>query len=65
MNDRTLQVTTIPLANDPLSHNLALGSDIGLLGIELENRRRNQINGIVSAIADNGFKVSVTQSFGN
>lgn len=64
-NDRTLQVGAKPLASDPLFHNLVEGRDVGLLGIELANRRRNRINGIVSAIADDGFEVSVTQSFGN
>ena len=64
-NDRTLQVNAKPLTDDPLSHSLVEGSDIGLLGIELENRRRNRINGIVSAISNEGFEVKVTQSFGN
>ena len=64
-NDRLLKVNAKPLTGDPLLHNLVEGSDIGLLGIELENRRRNRINGIVSAIASDGFEVSVTQSFGN
>ena len=64
-NERTLRVNAKFLTGDPLSRNLVEGSDIGLLGIELENRRRNRINGIVSAIASDGFEVSVTQSFGN
>ncbi|HHP7231416.1 MAG TPA: pyridoxamine 5'-phosphate oxidase family protein [Xenococcaceae cyanobacterium] len=64
-NDRTLKVNAKPLTGDPLFHNLVEGSDLGLLGIELENRRRNRINGIVSAINSDGFEVSVTQSFGN
>ena len=64
-NDRTLQVNAKPLIGDPLSHSLVERSDIGLLGIELKNRRRNRINGVVSAISNNGFEVKVTQSFGN
>ncbi len=64
-NNRLLKVNAKPLTGDPLFHNLVEGSDIGLLGIELENRRRNRINGIVSAIASDGFEVRVTQSFGN
>ena len=64
-NERTLRVNAKFLTGDPLSRNLVEGSDIGLLGIELENRRRNRINGIISAIASDGFEVSVTQSFGN
>ena len=64
-NDRLLQVTAQLLAGDPLAHNLAEGSDIGLLGIELENRRRNRINGIISKVTSDGFEVRVNQSFGN
>ena len=64
-SDRLLRVDAKPLAGDPLAHNLVEGRDIGLLGIELENRRRNRINGIVSNIDRDGFEVSVTQSFGN
>ena len=64
-NDRLLRVDAKPLTGDPLSHNLLKGRDIGLLGIELKNRRRNRINGIISSIDRNGFEVNVTQSFGN
>lgn len=64
-DDRLLQVTAKPLLGDPLTNNLAVGIDIGLLGIELENRRRNRINGVISRFDDNGFEVSVKQSFGN
>ena len=44
---------------------LAHGIDIGLLGIELHSRRRNRMNGVVSAIDETGFEVQVKQSFGN
>ena len=65
LNDKTLRVTAKLASTDPLSNNLAAGIDIGLLGIELSNRRRNRINGVVSAIDSNGFEISVRQSFGN
>ncbi|MEM7591877.1 MAG: hypothetical protein AAF383_10230 [Cyanobacteria bacterium P01_A01_bin.83] len=45
---RTLQVAAKPLVEDPLANNLALGIDIGLLGIELGKRRRNRLNGSIS-----------------
>ncbi len=64
-DDRTLQVTTKPLFGDPLTQALVQGSDIGLLGIELSTRRRNRMNGIVTAITPNGFTIQVGQSFGN
>lgn len=65
-DDRTLKVAAQPLLTcDPLVANLAQGANIGLLGIELPTRRRNRVNGIVTAIDTDGFEVQVQQSFGN
>ncbi len=64
-DDRTLHVASKPLFGDPLSETLADGVDIGLLGIELHTRRRNRLNGIVTANNLDGFAVQVNQSFGN
>lgn len=64
-DERALQVTAQPLFGDPLATNLAEGIDIGFLGIELPTRRRNRMNGIVTATHANGFEVQVRQSFGN
>ncbi|MGK7892634.1 MAG: pyridoxamine 5'-phosphate oxidase family protein, partial [Xenococcus sp. (in: cyanobacteria)] len=64
-NNKTLKIQATPLAGDPLAHNLKVEADIGLLGIELHTRRRNRMNGIVSAIDNDGFTVQVGQSFGN
>ncbi len=64
-DDRTLRVATKPLFGDPLATTLADGIDIGLLGIELHTRRRNRMNGVVTATHANGFEVIVGQSFGN
>jgi uncharacterized protein len=36
-----------------------------LLGIELDTRRRNRMNGMVTALSASGFTVRVRQSFGN
>jgi uncharacterized protein len=64
-SDRQLQVTAKPLFADPLHANLTAGVDIGLLGIELQTRRRNRLNGVVTEVVDNGFTIQVRQSFGN
>ncbi|GAB4373347.1 MAG: hypothetical protein Kow00121_16500 [Elainellaceae cyanobacterium] len=64
-DDRTLQVAAQPLFGDPLATTLADGIDIGMLGIELHTRRRNRMNGTITAIHANGFEVKVGQSFGN
>ncbi len=41
------------------------GSPLGLLGIEMMDRRRNRLNGRISQTHDSGFSVKVDQSFGN
>lgn len=64
-DNRTLHVASRPLFGDPLAETLADGVDIGLLGIELHTRRRNRLNGTVTATDPDGFSVRVKQSFGN
>lgn len=64
-DEHTLEVNAKPLFGDPLNTTLADGIDIGLLGIELHTRRRNRMNGVVSASNSDGFEVQVKQSFGN
>lgn len=64
-NDQTLQIAAKPLVGDPLKNNLATGIDIGVLGIELQTRRRNRMNGLVSYIDQDQFTIKVKQSFGN
>lgn len=41
------------------------GQPVGVLGIDLGNRRRNRANGIVRRIDEDGVALQVTQSFGN
>ena len=41
------------------------GAQLGLLGIQPHTRRRNRMNGTVTAVDDGGFTVQVGQSFGN
>lgn len=61
----TLRIDSRPLPEDLLDANLRLGARLGLLGIELPTRRRNRLNGEVTALDPAGFSVSVIQSFGN
>lgn len=60
-----LHVAAVPDAMDPISGGLGKGRSLGLLGIELQTRRRNRMNGHVNAVSDTGFDVAVAQSFGN
>lgn len=62
---RTLMVSARPAYGDPLGANLAAGAPIALLGIQLETRRRNRMNGTVSEWSPGRFAVTVGQSFGN
>lgn len=61
----TLRINVLPPAGDPLAGALQPGAALGLLGIQLETRRRNRMNGRVTEIVPGGFTVSVDQSFGN
>jgi uncharacterized protein len=60
-----LQIKTPSGAQTPLSETLKPGQEVGLLGLQLNSRRRNRVNGRVKAVSETGFSVSVTQSFGN
>jgi hypothetical protein len=63
--NRMLRMNTAPDPGDPASAGLHDGAAVGLLGIEPETRRRNRLNGVVSARTAAGFNVDVDQSFGN
>lgn len=60
-----LRVGRAPVAGDPLARALCVGASIGVLGIELQTRRRYRVNGIVSASDGSGFTVTVQQAYGN
>jgi predicted pyridoxine 5'-phosphate oxidase superfamily flavin-nucleotide-binding protein len=60
-----LHVGVLPHQGDPLTGNLVNGAPIALLGIELPTRRRNRLNGTVTAVDAGGWTVEVVQSFGN
>lgn len=62
---RSLIVAGRPLPDDPLSRNLRPEAPLGVLGIQLETRRRNRANGRVRWRSERGFELFVEQSFGN
>ncbi|MGN6234286.1 MAG: pyridoxamine 5'-phosphate oxidase family protein [Trinickia sp.] len=64
-DSRTLRIAGTTLPGDPLAGAWHPGALFGGLGIELPTRRRNRINGIVTATDDATLTVSVSQSFGN
>lgn len=62
---RILRVNAQPVPGDPLAGSIRAGVPLGLLGIELETRRRNRLNATVSEHDATGFTLAVDESFGN
>ena len=62
---KTLDIEARPLFGDPLNVTAKAGADVGLLGIELETRRRNRLTGRISAARSDGFTIAIKQAFGN
>ena len=62
---KLLRIEAEPALGDPLREQLKLGSPLGLLGIQLETRRRNRANGRIVQRDAHSFSVDVEQSFGN
>jgi predicted pyridoxine 5'-phosphate oxidase superfamily flavin-nucleotide-binding protein len=60
-----LRVRARAPVGDPLGRLLVPGAALGMLGIELQTRRRNRVNGRVAAVADDGFCLQVEQTVGN
>jgi len=68
INPMRLRVDALPLAGPPNRQSdvrLAVGEQVGVLGIDYSNRRRNRVNGRIVAIDSAGFEIQVVQSFGN
>jgi hypothetical protein len=62
------QLLTITLSAScphPLFSHLRVNSQVGLLGIEFESRRRNRVNGIIVEQTRDQIAIAVQQSFGN
>jgi hypothetical protein len=61
----TLRIAGETLRGDPLADAWRPGAWLGGLGIEPPTRRRNRVNGLVTAENDGVLTVQVRQSFGN
>ena len=59
----SLLIQTRLLKGDALSHSFIDGSDLGLLGIEFESKRRNRVNGRVNSTSEPSDKGIITLSF--
>lgn len=65
LDQETIQITPILIPFDPLYHNLATNSAIGLLVIDLVNRRRLRINGIAQLQSQENIVVAIKETFFN
>lgn len=64
-NSRSLKIGSRPPYGDPLQRTLKEGSEIGLLGIQPETRRRNRLTGRVRSAGPDGIAIDISQAFGN
>ncbi|MBK5438562.1 pyridoxamine 5'-phosphate oxidase family protein [Pseudomonas sp. TH32] len=60
-----LRIDSLPAVGDPAAAGLKSGAAVGLLGIDLNTRRRNRMNGVVASAGADGFAVEVVHTFGN
>jgi hypothetical protein len=60
-----LRIADPPAPDDPAARHLVPGRPVGLLGIDLSNRRRNRANGTLVERDTDGITVRVAESFGN
>ncbi|MBU2960539.1 pyridoxamine 5'-phosphate oxidase family protein, partial [Citreicella sp. C3M06] len=58
-------MTSQPLVSEPPELCLSAGDKISVLGIELETRRRNRMNGTIGEANGDLLSITVDQSFGN
>ncbi len=64
-DNRTLQIGALPVLHDHLNLQINPKDKLGFVGIELETRRRNRMNGVIDRVTDHGLTVTVDQSYGN
>ena len=64
-HDRQLDIAARAIPGDPIADALRIGAPLGFLGIELQTRRRNRVNGRLLAIGDAGLSFAVEQTVGN
>jgi predicted pyridoxine 5'-phosphate oxidase superfamily flavin-nucleotide-binding protein len=62
---RTLRIDAAPAADDPAAPAFVAGAPFGLLGIELDTRRRNRANGTIASATPRELVIAIRQSFGN
>ena len=64
-SETSLHIDARPIGADLLNLELSNQADVGLLGLNFSNRRRNRLNGTVNHSDKNSFSVELKQSYGN
>ncbi|MDX2322395.1 MAG: pyridoxamine 5'-phosphate oxidase family protein, partial [Moritella sp.] len=64
-DEQSLHLNVQPVVGDPLRKAMDGNTKLGLLGIELESRRRNRLAAHITASNDKQIQLSIDQSFGN
>lgn len=61
----SLRLKALPTLTRLLDLDITVGQKVGTVGVEVQTRRRNRMNGIISEVDDKGFSIDVELSFGN
>ncbi len=64
-HDRQLDVAARAIPGDPIADGLRVDAPLGFLGIELQTRRRNRVNGRLLEVGDAGLSLAIEQTVGN
>ncbi|WP_299962844.1 pyridoxamine 5'-phosphate oxidase family protein [uncultured Roseobacter sp.] len=62
---KTLVIQTGDRAGKPAFDTLDIGQAVGVVGLDLSNRRRNRMHGKITAMDDVSVTIAVVQSYGN
>ncbi len=62
---KRLSIAAAPVAGDALADAFVADADVGILGIEFATRRRNRVNGRITASDTDALSFEVAQTFGN
>jgi predicted pyridoxine 5'-phosphate oxidase superfamily flavin-nucleotide-binding protein len=60
-----LRIAAVPDEQDPARAGLGAGRPVALLGIQLETRRRNRLNGRIASADGSGLEIAVERAYGN
>lgn len=64
LDEQTLHIHALPAPDDPLSSNLAMNPQLGLIAIDFASRSRVRVNGIAT-LQNGGLRMEVEQAYSN